>query len=1652
MSEPDMVSPISIDLGAETTGVFLAHYKSGNSIEDIEKKAKVYTLKKDNYTLLMNERTASRHQRRCYDRKQMVKRLFKLIWEEHFSLKWNDDIQQTTSFLFNRRGFTFLTEEYDSQILSKFPKCAYDELPDDLKFNQNECQEYDFANFLIELNDKPVKELEDLCKSIDKKPQIIKKELDCIKTIKKYCENLTNKKNVKNNSLSFSKKELKKMQQEKLFDAKLTIPDDKHTINIDEIGLDEKKAKDILKKTSRVEKKLKELKGSIWNFKSSSFGKNDFDNLKKEDIKKVHLNHLAFALHKIYNERVSGSRPRKDYFKEIKEILKDKNHTHKYLREFCEDLNNRKFKQLDDGSLAYLISHLSNFELKPLRKYFNDRSHKKNDYWKGEKKLKEIFEHWTMKQWRIGDKDRDKKPGGTGDYKKFKKKWQEHQKKHPNTIINFWLKTDPLFTIPPYQDINNRRPPHCQSLILNSVFLDKKYPDWKKWLSTIEDLPSVKEEYLDGYKEDLKTLKSSKQKPYFNNIDKSTDACYNDIRTPDDLKARSFQFILDRARDNDPLKLNEIYSYVKKYHQIQSTKKEKEEARKSLEDAIQNSKLPKSLEISRNYDNNSIFQEKTFLHLVNSYYKFRQKARDGRIYIHPKYHFVDGKGYKNTGYYEDDNCLLTYCNRKPRRKRYQMCSDFAALFQISTQELEKLIESEEGETLDEKLFNYLNKIETLKTNCAKTAKEQKDRKGNLKLDIEKVYGFINSHNKSSENNIKKILNKSKVKNAYELYKRCKKSNELLKDKISKALKGYWKDDQWKEKLDNNPASGIYILAQINNIVFKERNGNAQTCAVCSSDNAKRMQAPQMLNRTIGKAKASRLPAISTRVIDGAVMKMANILGKAIATEKWGQIEKELESNKKIHIPIITELNRFEFEPNLNRLKGKSKKKDLVNDIDTKINHKEGRIKSASNEKCPYTGRPISSSGEIDHIIPRSSRWGTLNDEANLIYVSKEGNSNKGETEYNLDNLDKNYKQEIFNTSNKKEITSFIETQISCRRDEHFNFGQYFSFSLLKPDQQKAFRHALFLDKGHPLRKKVIHAINNRTRTMVNGTQRYFAEVLANNLYKKAKRIEKNNLLSFDYFDVEAWSASSGDNVYELRKAYENIDNDVKKHEKGQNGQEPYSHLIDAKMAFAIAASKHRNEGSLKLSIDDSTRLWPSDKKKNIFNAIKIDPQNYDLLENELKRKGPYDIETCHRQLLSKREQNKIRIGYQIHRDSIIKENFIPLIKYQNEIKKGFTPNNANSYQKIDFELLKKSSLLKECSNKNNGYKVWRIDKRKAQEFLMDKGFEGVLEDSKKKKICKLLDSLSYQTLKKSIQSALSKPNETEKKRIEKMENLSKEEKKNLLNLSKSKPETIDDALQVWDIFIYKDKFEKYNLTLPLFYEWSKLKSLLEKEPDKSKSLQNFLKDCDMFRNECEHKHQKVRKVYSLPLKESIGNIRLRRKSWDKKIIYQTVPEESIAKYQDCRPHTILSKNSIPRGYYEGYPKKWEILPREWQSVTEQIKKENNNKIVHKAEIKYKDADRSQIRLTINTSDINELALPQDKDNWEGKIVFDTQQQQSNNHYYPKSQLDSKWFQYPISSSSTDFNRKITMYKKSSNEIIIEFIINKKTKTFLKNSQ
>jgi len=1580
-----IISPIAIDLGAKNTGVYFAHYPAGSSLDEIEKDGKVYQLEKDSYTLLMANRTAARHQRRGYDRRQMAKRLFKLIWCKHFGLEWGKDVQQAVGFLLNRRGFSFLTEEYDADVLRQFPKEAFDELPDNLKIQQNDSGYYDFAGALTEWGNEGEAKVKSLYESLNKEPKRVRARLLFISRtdkLREYClrrkEGNTIPKEKQANLSRLSRWILEEWIKEGVHGLP-GIPAE-NTVDLVEY-LNNKSATTSgeilhsLPSESSLKQKKSELKKSNWEFEPEKFqmGKANFGEPENPDVK-AHLYHLAFAIHKIHDELRSGGRHRSKYFEEVKNVLKKKDHTHDYLKKFCGDLQSGRFHGLTvDGlsnlighhrlghrrvarrdltvdGLSNLIGHISNLELKPLSKYFDDKRHRKGDYW-DESRFTRLFDRWILREWRVGEKDKDKADGGKWPYPELKGHWNRRDR----SIVDFWLETPPGYTIPPYQDNNNRRPPRCQSLLLNVNFLNHKYGGWREWLVELKGVESVRD-YLGDYEGQLKEPKSGKGNCYFSDERAGKLRADSGRRSMAELDARVLQFIFDRVKAEDRLNLNEIYSHSKKikqdmHKQDDQSVKAVDQAKRELDESIRNSGLPQELKIAPDYGRDDLFPESSFFHLICKYYKLRQRARDGRIFIHPEYRYTKESGYKNTGRFNDKEHLLTYCNHKPRQKRYQMLEDLAKIL-FTTKETIKsrmgISDEMEKDKDASKLFDtveqFFNDIKHegagLKGFMEDCAKAKKDYRGALKMMIDVAYkDYEKYQNQIRENReesgqkplpVTRLKSQAKKKLVEEWSKaRSKESVEkkvdrlirlkeksfdfakLLAEKIHGDI-GIAEREAIIEKFDNP-----FSLAQIYDIAYKERHGNSKTCSVCSADNMRRMDAKFSEERRNFVAKAGRLPAMPARVIDGAVMRMARIVGGAIAEDKWKKIEKELDKERDVYIPIVTESNRFEFEPSREELvkgqrppskprKGEVTKRSEETDI---FSAKEERIKDAGKGICPYCGGQVfDKNGEIDHIIPRRSRYGVLNDETNLVYAHIQCNALKGNKDYGLRHLSDSYKEAQFGETDTSKISQLIIEQIGDDSGENFEFGKYRSFINLTPNQQTAFRHALFL-VGDPLREKVINAIDNKNRAFVNGTQRYFAEVLANELYKLAKAKRKEKSLTFDYFGVPA--DGDIDSVPFVRGEIENLKDGngnflhpelqghkkPKGEDKEKKRQTPPSHLIDAGVAFMIAVSKHYKDGSFKINapyITPYCYVGEYGEERDLYGAVKVRIEE-DKIRKELVRVKPNENFSSHRAFT---------------RDTYYADHYFPvLLKNESNVvtvRVGFdwknsaqvTANSDRNRQKLLGDLV---ALLPVCEGaqmltgrqygdlgdlfdamkgvekfsdqlQKNGYCRLVVNKQKLHELWMEKyntktGVDFNRDDFSYK-------NLQYRTERVAIggpEVLLARLNETGKKANK--------------NFTK--------------------KVDRQNIILPAKKDWENCLAAWRENEARGVPFDRFLRE--YFKYQTKIPHQKVRKVFSLPVLTGQGKFMVRRKSWNGSCTYQIV-NDSNSRMPDNKPNVSVRLN------------------------------------------------------------------------------------------------------------------------------------------------
>ncbi len=1495
MKNNKVISPISLDVGAKFTGVYYAKYPKKTNMDQIEKQGEVliYNKKDDenkkhdekHYTILLKNRTAKRHQRRGQDRLRFAKRLFVVILEKYFHFSTHEH-QQAIGFFLNRRGFTYLDQDFSRKHLNDIPDQSWEIFKEQIK-NIPEVGEKltkeNLANKIDELTNSEPERIEAIWKQLEEKIDYYK-SLNNLKELTKPGMDLPpSPSKKKNNNNEISRWILKEVTE------KYNIPffkdvlekDKNNSIDIKQYlsQESEQNRKSIADLLSIEENNLKELK---WNFKPYSFDidKNQ-EKLDENDVN-THLHHLCFAFCKINEEMKSGARHRSKFFEEIKYDLKNlQDHSHLYLKKFGTSIT--EHNNLDIDKLYHLICHVSNFELKPLRAYFNSKAHKDGDQWDLEQ-LTRITSKWFLKYWRVTESKDGKNK--LDKYHELRQAWKEHIDK--DDIIKFWLATEPVLTIPPYQSMTNRRPPKCQSLVLDADYMDKHYSNWEKWLSLLEKNVNYENTLLalisgKSTKEKVKRLLDEKQ-----------------------IKLRRFQLLLDVSKKADEkinnYKLNDLWSI---YHKIQQNERDNitdknKELKKRLKECMANSQLPQELKKSLDFT-----MEGGVGHFLNKYYTRRKRARNGRYFLHQE----------KKGKWIGSENILCMCPHKPRQKQYQMGLDLANIFQISSENFAKIIKKEEylnpelqgskakgqerarQENMEEDhVISWLKgkDFQGLKGIGEDSAKLQKEHRGNLKNKLDwavKLDLSIQSKKLTSE---QQKENKDLVKHQ----NKC----EDMANKLAEKLWPKLTIEQKKEKADKFKSP--FSFAQIYNITYKDRSGFSKTCPVCSADNNERMR---ILEDSV-TVQASRLPALNIRLIDGAVMRYCSIIARHISHKVWTwHIEENLNNNNHVSVPLILEQNHFEFEPALKELKKLDEKKEKNKqdqDYDyqqKKYEIKKDRIKQDANGICAYSGKYLSDDTEIDHIIPRVSRYGTLNDEANLICVKTEANKNKCNEEYSLYNLNSEYKKKIFKGKNDSEITKWIEEiLIGPIKDEHnpeaismgersFIFGRYLSFINLNEDQRVAFRHALFLSPGNKIRQKVIDAITNVNRTLVNGTQRYLAQCIADELWHKAKKIEKQKYLSFDYFEYSS-RQDVANSIYNLRQHYENLHPELLDYTKKKGtSQKEYSHLLDAQMAFLLAINDHQNEGSMGI-------IFPEDqdiKQAKMFEYSCIPFENL----HPHKLAGQTNNNRINSETLNKKVNLAKLFSRYLFTENAMGERYKPIIEFDDRLYIGYPQKQKDGMYDLE----------KYCQ------KITKPEDIKIiKEIIKNKKYYELVTENKQIKIYAIRKvNKHYKQFNKDSHKYFSQYHSTytpeQKEEIEQIEYILENCRYYVKKTELIKAPNVLKNTQTYPFYQEWVAFDKaWKKEAGEEYKVIKGKLLYEIGPDQQEKWETFCKKRLKISNKTSNKHTKIRKKFSM-LGTGIPSgspLRINRHGND---IYQVVPlnNKIIAKNRS----NFLVKNS-----------------------------------------------------------------------------------------------------------------------------------------------
>ena len=1167
---------ISVDMGAKNNGVFIAKTKG---YEILDKKAfliKFDTInsKKGPIKFSKEDRRENRHKVRNYKRRKLAKRLLQEFVD--FS-KYNDKQKESILGLLNNRGFTYLDGGSEFKQLNEeslnFIKKNIKDFPDISR--QEEFTEY--TEELLNSKDEKNSKFEEILE--------LKGELEIYECSKHILADLSKikEKPIKNKSniiKIFDKCQLScKDSKEKVLnlssmnkDKFIEILNDK---NIKIMNNKDIQIKDLYKYF------LKEI--DVINKKFSKFF-NDKEEEKKNILAKIlyDLKALIKFLNNMKKELETGSKPRSKYFEEIeKEIKKD--------FDFIKDFEKKEFFRL--------VANISNLQLRVLRKYFNKKFDDKLDLVKLDRKIRGYFKVFHYK---------------TEDEKKRKKDlFSKGLEKDTNDIEKFFKCTDPLLTIPPYEDMNNRDTYKCNSMLINPEFINDKLKKTIDYLLSREEFEilNLNEEGV-FIKEELKKISITS-----NNKKEGKDFTYS----------KYLQRILDISSKNIEKNLNPRNVF-------------KVKLKSSIED------FKKSFG-SEHYEELRELSEK--------YYKEEEK-----IY---------------SGIYEQSNSIFVKCNTNTPYKNNIKHRLLKPIYSYDFKKNEadkfiKAIKSERGletalKRVSQKAKEYQNSFYHIIEDCFNSNNKDKVLKGTSKnnkcVDDKDIKLIVSNINKNFLDLKETLENELEIKNSYF-------------SKVSSDDKVFVKEENLRRVVN--------ILKQTYEILFENLDGFNKTCKDCTIENGIRSAEVKPLGK--------RLLSDVAKPIDG----MLDMVLDRIAYEIVENISKE-DIQDIDSLEILLEQNKFNFEENLNSIKGKKKNnkkdKDAENiskednqDIDSSEKGKgknNKKYKDALNiSKCPYNGKNIGK-GDFDHILPQSK--GVYNSKANMIYSSVEGNQAKGDKEYTLKDLNKEHLKVVFGTEDLNYIKDFIKKHI-----EEIDEKEFSNFNNLNLSQQKAFRYALFMRSTEEFKKALNLLKKDKIKTFSNGTQKRLARFIYKKLINKFPNIFK---------DIEVHSKTIDSQLVRARRNFlARTDSAPKKEEI----QDAHSHCIDAMVVFYLANEKAFK--SFKEIYEKEFVIKNVSKRKRFIDASQKELASYKLFDDtiysehykhikkeEIKKE---DLETLIKHsLLYKKEKLKKEKLKKIYIKNLdeIKENLvhkIDVLKTSNIIYKLFNTKNKEELKKLKF--------------------------------------------------------------------------------------------------------------------------------------------------------------------------------------------------------------------------------------------------------------------------------------------------------------------------------------------------------------------------------
>ncbi|MFN3603238.1 MAG: type II-B CRISPR-associated RNA-guided endonuclease Cas9/Csx12 [Leptonema sp. (in: bacteria)] len=808
------------------------------------------------------------------------------------------------------------------------------------------------------------------------------------------------------------------------------FPEDFKNCKSDVLDYIRKKANDDLESAKEFWKKLEQFN---YNKKEKEFLK-EYENVYTNDDFKNFTNTIQAFTKALIKEIEEGSKHRKVYLKEIKEdILNSKD---------LKNLLKTAKKKITPEEFFSLIGHISNIQLRCLRKYFNDIRMKTNDYWDPER-LKKFYIRY-LKSWHT-KKDSIER---------------EHQKnllrqliKENQSILELFLDNDPEISIPPYEDQNNRNIPKCQSLLLNAKKLDQEFLGWREIVKKILNSRPQKDFY------DLENVEK-----VYRELVKSLQGANKEIsKVPFDKDSIVLQRILETNKNLDPYHLRLLVEY-KNFGE-----------NKKPEQYFGNTKNLKKFKTG-----------KENLNLTS----LTEKEKEMLIRIAERVYFETEEARK--GLWEEETSLFSKCNSKTKRKSKTQDILVKQILGITNNK-------------DFSLEDFLDKVWNLKISGSSTVKslcknieETRKKYGNFFKEVydnivktlRKKQSQAQPKEKEQKEIIKIIENVEKISDAIAQYLgHSEKEKKSYKNPFSLA--------QLYNVLevDRNGFNKICYACILENSWRSEKiklNDNLNEEFVAkgvrlSSDTGRPFdgQIDRIITRISKEVAIEKLKQIKSTTDPNEIESLE--IPVFMENNQFSFTEEALDLKKSSKAKDKLSETKKKFEDRL------SSKEERIKNDSKGICAYTGKIIGNDGEIDHIIPRSTT-----------KKFLGTIyNSELNLLYVSKEGNQKKGNNEYTLEEIHPKFLNEHFKTEDlmkvKKEIKQNIQKVLEdCKKERR----DYIIPDKLETKERISLKLALF---DEDLREEIAPYLYTYTKALVNGTQIWFYKRLRKELKEKIRK-------------------------------------------------------------------------------------------------------------------------------------------------------------------------------------------------------------------------------------------------------------------------------------------------------------------------------------------------------------------------------------------------------------------------------------------------------------------------------------------------------------------------------------------------------------------